>query len=146
MSKFIPEKVEIGSFEIKVFKKTPVLVGNDRCLGKYDPINFAITLDSEAVDQQQAETFIHEIIEATKSIYSLEIGHNTLSILAVGIAQALQPIWKNEECMECGSTENVQFINLEKEFTLPFKTSETVVHDFLCEKCRESLLNGPEKS
>jgi len=97
MGKLIPEEILIGPYKITVEYEKNMYISR-RNVGEYQPANHKIVIDEEACEVERLELFIHETLEAIASVYNLSDGnHHHLSVFAVGLAQALQPIWKEKE-------------------------------------------------
>lgn len=62
----------------------------DAC-GMYLPRQQVILLSNNLTATEEAETLIHEIIEAANSIYELDMPHTVIQSLAVVLQQALSP-------------------------------------------------------
>lgn len=85
----IPKILTIGPFEIKVLKKKDLILERNS-FGEYHPKLQEIWIDEGNNDQQEYETFIHEVVEAVNGIFNLQLEHDKIQVLSIGIAQALK--------------------------------------------------------
>lgn len=85
----IPDKIRIGGYDVEV-KMVDNLVNDRQHLGEYFPRTQEIHIDQAQTKQSMQETFIHEIIEAIKSIYDLEMEHSVLTLLSTCLHQVLR--------------------------------------------------------
>jgi hypothetical protein len=67
----IPETVKIGAYVIKI-QYTKNLITDDDNLGNFNGRTMVISIDPDMSEQLQYGTFIHEVIEAIKSIYNID--------------------------------------------------------------------------
>ena len=54
-------------------------------LGRHEFRNQTILIDSEADKEQQLSTLLHEVIEAISSLNDLNLEHNKICVLEVGL-------------------------------------------------------------
>ncbi len=86
----IPEKVKIGGYEISVCWVDNLVLERDH-IGEYRHREQAIVIDSATTTQQRQETFIHEVLEAITSIYSIDFfDHKDLANLSVVLHQVIK--------------------------------------------------------
>lgn len=96
MSKLIPEEIQVGPYAITVGYEKNLYIGKGST-GEYHPKEHKIILEEDMEDTERCDIFLHEAIEAVKNTFDLQgLSHHDLSVLATGLAQALQPIWKEE--------------------------------------------------
>lgn len=82
----IPDKVKIGGFNVEI-KQIENLISDREHVGEYNPRTQIITIDKDTTKQQKEETFIHELLEAVTALYSIEMQHKDLSVLATVLHQ-----------------------------------------------------------
>lgn len=85
----IPKKVKIGGFIITIKAVKDIILTKGE-LGNYEPKEQNINIDESSTVQQQEEVFIHEILEAIKSIYDIELKHNLLTLIATVLHQVIK--------------------------------------------------------
>lgn len=86
----IPKKVKIGGYEIKVCLADNLMVERGN-VGEYNPREQVISIDNATTTQQRQETFIHEVLEAITSIYSIDFfDHKDLANLSVVLHQVIK--------------------------------------------------------
>lgn len=94
--KKIPDSITIGPYKISVgYEKN--MSNARKCIGEYYPQVHKILIDPDCSDIEKLEVFIHECVEATLSIYDLEISHHFISLVGTGLVQALKDVWVDEE-------------------------------------------------
>lgn len=99
MSKLIPEKVTIGPYNITVKFKEQLYISRE-ATGEYHPQTKEIFIDPSCVPTEQLEIFLHECIEGINSIFNLKMDHHQLSVVAVGLTQCLDEVWKDKDKIE----------------------------------------------
>lgn len=85
----VPDKVKIGGYEVKV-RWMDNLVTDRGHVGEYSPREQVIIIDKASTKQESKETFLHELLEAIKSIYGLELEHKCLSLLSLVLHQVIE--------------------------------------------------------
>jgi hypothetical protein len=98
----IPKKIKVGSISIPVNRKKEIRDSDDnRCFGMFKKTTreIVIEIEEELSGDKLFETFIHETLEAVIGVFGLydKIDHDTLTIMAVGLAQALEEFKNNKE-------------------------------------------------
>lgn len=92
----IPKKVTIGCFDIEIIKDKDV-GRNESLFGSWSYQELKIVIDSGALESIQNSTFIHECIEAMNTILRLNIEHNKIHLLEVGIYQMIQAMEETDD-------------------------------------------------
>jgi hypothetical protein len=82
----IPEKIKIGGFMVDV-EFVNNLMTDWQHSGEYHPRTQTIKIDKDCSEQEREEVFIHEVLEAIKSIYDIPLEHRDLSLLATVLHQ-----------------------------------------------------------
>lgn len=90
----IPEHIQIGGLRISVKFQDNLTSERDR-FGEYSPKLQEIRIDSGILPDHKLTTFLHEVVEAIDSIFSLQIKHDHIQLLGVTLAQALTPMVEN---------------------------------------------------
>jgi len=85
----IPKAIKIGGYEIKVEFAKHLMSKNEE-FGNYEPVTQTINIDIDNTPQQKEQTFLHELLEAIKAIYWLEIEHKDLNLLATVLHQIIK--------------------------------------------------------
>lgn len=85
----IPKVIKIGGYEIKV-ELVKQLMNKREEFGNYEPVTQTINIDEDNTQQQKEQTLLHEILEAIKAIYWLEIEHKDLNLLATVLHQVIK--------------------------------------------------------
>jgi hypothetical protein len=86
----IPKTIQIGPYTFAVeFQKN--LWSSEDYRGKFAPSSKKIILDA-AMDKAEylPEVFLHEVLEAIKWTYNLDIPHKELNFLGLGLFQVLR--------------------------------------------------------
>lgn len=81
-----PTEIKIGGYLIAV-KEVDNLMTDFSHLGEYAPRTQEIRLEPTLTDQSRLEVLVHEILEAIKSIYDLNLDHGQLTLLATVLHQ-----------------------------------------------------------
>jgi len=84
----LPDEVKVGPYSIKVEVVDNLVVDREHG-GEYSPRELKICLDS-SLRKRHGEILIHEIIEAIKDIYNLNINHDDIMVLGVVLYQVLK--------------------------------------------------------
>lgn len=84
----IPKTIRIGAYKITV-KKQPITEAADRG-GDFSSGNMHINITEYPIEAKTTETFLHEIIEAVKWIYQLELKHQDICILSETLLSAIR--------------------------------------------------------
>ena len=87
----IPEKLlrAIGPHDITVAICETKLSGNHSVRAQYDVWKHHIDIDEDVPKQQRVELFWHEIVEALRADFDLDINHQTINVISNGIAQVI---------------------------------------------------------
>lgn len=78
----IPDKLQLGGFEIKVHKEK---TENGKLYGQFDSIKQQVNLfnvEGNIPEHQQAATLMHELIEGIDALNGLELKHHQITILS----------------------------------------------------------------
>lgn len=85
----LPEKIKICGFDISV--KMTKNIMTDRCSrGEWHPRIQEIHIDPDHTEQQEQETFLHEVVESINDIYDLKLEHHIISLLGTSLHQFLR--------------------------------------------------------
>lgn len=84
----IPEQIKIGPYTFKIKYIDRLWVKED-CRGQFCPDKAEIQLDSEMSEQYKEEVFVHEIVEAIKWSYNLDIKHQDLNTLGMVLTEVM---------------------------------------------------------
>jgi hypothetical protein len=85
----LPETVKICGHIWKVGLLHPSVKRLQQHDGLCDPESHEIGILGGMPDTRTGEVFLHEIIEALDSLFALDMPHNTVQVLAVGLFQVL---------------------------------------------------------
>lgn len=85
----IPNKIKMGGYTIQV-EQVHDLMNDRQELGVYYPRTQTINMDADCTDQLKDEILIHELLEAIKFHYNLELEHHELSIISTVLHQVLR--------------------------------------------------------
>ena len=84
----IPEKIKIGAYEI-IVRKQPIEETADRG-GDFSSRGMHINITEYPIEVKTTETFLHEVFEAIKWIYQLELKHQDVCILSETILAVIR--------------------------------------------------------
>lgn len=85
----IPKKIKIGGLDISV-EQVPGLAANRDRYGEYSFMEQKITIDQSLPECKKAETLVHEILEAINGYLSLNLSHESITILGFIIFQVIR--------------------------------------------------------
>jgi len=94
----IPKKIKISCHKFEVKWREKLWDDSDN-RGYFKPSKACIELAEDMPEQYKFEVFIHEVIEAIKWSYNLDIKHQDLIVLSMEIAQVIQSI-EEEKCLK----------------------------------------------
>ena len=86
----IPSNLKIGGHEYEVSVRNRKTSDGAENLGTCDNIVTKIWLESECTETLQAETLLHEIIEAISYIYSVGLSHPQIVLCSATLYQVLK--------------------------------------------------------
>ena len=85
----IPKKIKIGGFIIEVIYENNLMTDRQHT-GEYHPRIQTIKIDKDCSEQEKEEVFVHELLEAIKAIYNIELYHRELTLLATVLHQVIK--------------------------------------------------------
>ncbi len=85
----VPEKIKIAGYQVAV-REVPNMAHDRDHVGEYFPRTQEIQIEVAATEQQKEEVLLHEILEAIKTLFDLEIPHPALNTLGVVLHQVLK--------------------------------------------------------
>lgn len=88
----LPDYIKIGAYSVKV-RYVPNLMTDDGECGNYNPRTQEISIDPDLSPDMQYGILYHEMIEAIKSIYSIEClekDHQAINQLGEALHQVLR--------------------------------------------------------
>ena len=85
----IPEKIKIGGYIVSV-EFVNNLMTDRQHTGEYHPRIQTIKIDKDCSEQEREEVFIHEVLEAIKAIYDIQLEHRDLSLLVTVLHQVIK--------------------------------------------------------
>jgi len=85
----VPKSIKFNGCDIKVSLVDHLYRDHD-CYGMYMSMNMEILLDASMSEQKQEIIFCHELIEAIKDTYLLEIKEHEIQALAVSICHLIK--------------------------------------------------------
>lgn len=83
----IPSVIKIGGHLFKADFLSHVLLANT---AKVDFDKQVITISDDAIEDKQAEAFLHEIVESINYMNNLEIGHKDITVLSEWLFMVLR--------------------------------------------------------
>jgi hypothetical protein len=92
----IPRQVSIGPYTFDISFVEHLRGGKKEALRgqwRFDPL--AIYIDNEYKPKARFETFIHEIVDASDSLFNLGLNHHQVIVISSSVTQAL------EKCFSC---------------------------------------------
>lgn len=95
----IPEKIKIGGFMVDV-EFVNNLMTDRQHTGEYHPRTQSIKIDKDCSEQEREEVFVHEVLEAIKAIYDIQLEHRDLTLIATVLHQIIKDnpeIFKEDE-------------------------------------------------
>ena len=84
----IPKQIKIGGYIVSV-EFVNNLMTDRQHNGEYHPRIQTIKIDKDCSEQEREEVFIHEVLEAIKAIYDIQLEHRDLSLLATVLHQVI---------------------------------------------------------
>jgi len=84
----IPKQIKIGGYIVSV-EFVNNLMTDRQHTGEYHPRIQTIKIDKDCSEQEREEVFIHEVLEAIKAIYDIQLEHRDLSLLATVLHQVI---------------------------------------------------------
>lgn len=88
LDNMFPKKIKIGGFSWNIVMNENLMHERNE-IGCMRPKRQQIDIDSSATIQQQQETFIHELLEAVISQYTIKLEHDDLSNIATVLHQII---------------------------------------------------------
>jgi len=85
----IPKQIKIGGYIVSV-EFVNNLMTDWQHNGEYHPRIQTIKIDKDCSEQEREEVFIHEVLEAIKAIYDIQLEHRDLSLLATVLHQVIK--------------------------------------------------------
>ena len=85
----IPKQIKIGGYIVSV-EFVNNLMTDRQHTGEYHPRIQTIKIDKDCSEQEREEVFIHEVLEAIKAIYDIQLEHRDLSLLVTVLHQVIK--------------------------------------------------------
>jgi hypothetical protein len=79
----------LGAYSIRVRYLPEIIEDGDECDGLWCPAEKEIRLKDSLPPKEEIETLLHEVVEAINTLYDLELTHQTITTLGMGLLQAL---------------------------------------------------------